>query len=196
MCVTILLELRKRFSKKTVNVELVGVVGNDEANEISKFNQRSKYWKYLPRSLQPDDLEWQWNRIANRIRDGTDEKWVMVRKAAPGSAKNQVLGCLVLMWLPSAENPSVNVAYIKLIAVHPKHRSLDFGFFRFPGQIKGVAFALLHHAQNRAIAKGTNGNIGLHALGRSKNLYLKLGMKRVPKGDDKYGNPYFEGMIK
>ena len=187
--------LNGRFTNEPVAVELVDDVNNDAAAEISRFNQRSKLWKVLPRWIRPDDLEWQWDRKVDRIRYGNDEKWIILRSAATATATIDVLGLLVLARGRSLADPSLDVAYIKLLAVHPKHRSVDLGLFRLPGEVKGVALALLLHAQKRANAMTGRDVIGLHALGRSARLYQRLGLERFPEGD-KDGQPYFEGTIR
>ncbi len=190
------LTLRKRFFESPVKAELVDDISNDDQEEIAKFNQRSGFWKLLPQSLRPDDLDWEWDRTISRAAySKDDEKWVVRRRPAGTPSKETVLGVIVFRVTQSVSDSSKSLVYVKLLGVSPKHRAWDFKLFRWPGEVKGVALVLLRLASARA--KHINGNevIGLHAIGRSEDLYKRLGMERFAAGDVD-GLRYYEGAIK
>jgi hypothetical protein len=184
--------LKRRISHRDVEVDLIDDIDDDDKHEVVAFNRRSWIWNYLPKRLQPEDLEWEWERTISRIIFSPAERWII--RQVDGATGPRVLGFIVLTMIESVLHPGSELMYVKLIAIHPRCRTWDFGLFRFSGAIKGVTRALLTLASERAKSVTGSAAIGLHAVGRSEALYKRLGMQRVPAGDLD-GKPYYEGPL-
>lgn len=199
---TLPLTLRKRFTGREVALEITDQLQHEDEVDIGRYSSRSKWWWKLPRCCQPTDLDRSWNWTMVEARRAPQKKlapqasiWVLRRASGEANVTARALGVIVLQATNSPAHPAVGLVYVSLVGVHPTCRSLDFGLFRWPGEVRGVAVALLKFASDRAKTTSASKKIGLHADGRSEALFRRLGLTRMQAGDTENGSPYFEGVV-
>jgi hypothetical protein len=168
---------------------------------IGTYSHRYCFWEHLPQWLRPADLErrWDWTLVEARRSSAPPKNlpisiWV-IRPTGAHRSQLPTLGVLILQeGLTSSDGKPV--LFVNLLGIHPACRTMEFWLFRRPGQVRGVAHALLNFASEFAKSKGCTGGIGLDAVGRSRLLYERMGLIRSPKGDKGNGTRYYEGFVK
>lgn len=191
--------LQERANRGVVAVEITDQPTHDDEVHIHTYSHRWSGWSLLPTWLQPSDLErrWDWTLVEARRAHGPPKHasvWVL-RTTGAFRVKLPTLGVIILQESTSPLD-GAPITLVSLIGIHPKCRSAGYGFFRRSGAVKGVALALLKFASERAKTVRGSGLIGLDAVGRSKALYERVGLERMPKGDNGDGTRYYQGVVK
>jgi hypothetical protein len=190
--------LQKRANRESVAVEITDQFNHGDEEHINTYSHRWKGWNLLPTGFQPTDLErrWDWTLVVAQRASGPNKVSIWVLR--PTDAMRAILPTLGVIILQESVSPAdgTPITLVTLIGVHPKCRSMGYGFLRRSGVVKGVVLALLKFASKRAMTIRGSGLIGLDAVGRSKSLYERIGLMRTPKGDKRDGTRYFQGVVK
>lgn len=190
--------LQKRSNRESVAVEITDQLNHDDEEHINTYSHRWSGWNLLPTWFQPIDLDRRWDWTLVEAQRASGAKKVSIWVLRPSDAMQVILPTLGVIILQESVSPAdgTPITLVSLIGVHPKCRSMGFAFLRRSGVVKGVALALLKFASERAITIRGSGLIGLDAVGRSKALYDRIGLMRMPKGDKGDGTRYYQGVVR
>jgi hypothetical protein len=150
------------------------------------------------RHLKDFEVVWQ-KALQNSGQSDVDWNWAMKKRltlldnrfeayALEYAELTQGLIWLETQWHRSWLEPDQRLVYVEAITAAPWNRKL----LQSPPYLKGVGSALLVFAQQRSLALGYDGRVGLHALPTSEGFYLSQQMSDYGEDPDKDGLRYFE----
>jgi hypothetical protein len=170
-------------------IDLITGSGEIVQAELGKMQKRhlkdfEVVWQNALQNSDQDDVAWNWEMKKRlSLLDNRFEAY-----ALEYGELTQGLIWLETQWHRSWVEPDQRLVYIEAIAAAPwNRRSLQS-----PPYLKGVGSALLVFAQQRSLALGYDGRVGLHALPTSERFYFSQQMPDYGEDPDKDNLRYFE----